>query len=365
MSTLAALTRHHLEVIAAEPRPAGSAAEAAARRHCAEVLASLDFTVREEPFEYSALPGRFGTPAAGLASILVLAAVGHLGFHRAPGAALVLLSTAGLVLATLARWGARRGVLAVPWHRATGVNLVATRGRNEPRVWLVAHLDSKSQPIPILVRALGVTGSIALWAIAAALLVAQLAGAHVALFWPWVSVAGVIAGAPVAASIVQARSRGALDNASGTATVLVAAGLLPREYQLGVLVTSAEELGLAGARAWASARGAGTAINCDGIDDCGALRLTFTGARPAHLIDAMIDAARASGEPTVVRRLPPGVLVDGVALADAGWHVVTVSRGTVRTVACIHTPDDNLAAVEGHGVERAAHVVARAVMALA
>ncbi|HEX6964523.1 MAG TPA: M28 family peptidase [Gemmatimonadaceae bacterium] len=365
MSTCAGTTRRHLEVIAAEPRPAGSAAEAAARRHCVAELASLGFTVMEESFEYSAFPGRFGTPAAGAVSILVLATVGHLGFHGAPAAALALLVAAGLALAVLAQWGARRGVLSLPWARATGVNLVATRGNHAPRMWLVAHLDSKSQPIPILVRALGVTVSIALWVVAAALLVAQLTGAHVAALWPWISLAGVVAGAPVAASIVQSRSHGALDNASGTATVLVAAGMLPRECELGVLVTSAEELGLAGARAWARARSAGTAINCDGIDDCGGLRLTFTGARPGSLVDALVEAAAARGEPAVVRRLPPGVLVDGVALADAGWDVVTVSRGTVRTVACIHTPGDNLDAVQGHGVECAAAVIARAVAALA
>lgn len=365
MTTCAAATRRHLEVIAAEPRPAGSAAEAAARRHCVNELTSLGFDVTEEPFEYSALPGRFGTPAAGVVSILVLAAVGHLGFHGLPAAALALLIVAGGVLALFAQWSARRGVLVLPWARATGVNLVATRGSDAPHVWLVAHLDSKSQPIPILVRALGVMSSIALWAIAAALLVAQLAGAQVAALWPWISIAGVIAGAPVAASLVQSRSHGALDNASGTATVLVAAGMLPRECELGVLVTSAEELGLAGARAWVAARGAGTAINCDGIDDCGGLRLTFTGHRPAELVDALVEAADATGEPVVVRRLPPGVLVDGVALADAGWRVVTVSRGTARTVACIHTPSDNLDAVNGHGVERTAVVIARAMSALA
>ena len=56
---------------------------------------------------------------------------------------------------------------------------------------------------------------------------------------------------PVMASVVGARSAGALDNASGVATVLRAVELLARDVAVGVVLTSAEELGLAGARAWA------------------------------------------------------------------------------------------------------------------
>ena len=61
----------------------------------------------------------------------------------------------------------------------------------------------------------------------------------------------ILVALPVMASIVGARSVGALDNASGVAAVLRTAELLPRGAAIGVLLTSAEELGLAGARAWA------------------------------------------------------------------------------------------------------------------
>ncbi|HEX5437400.1 MAG TPA: M28 family peptidase [Gemmatimonadaceae bacterium] len=359
MTCVAAAARRHLEAIAAVPRAAGGPAEAAARSHCHDTLAALGFQVAEEPFEYSALPGRFGTPAAGVCSIIVLAAVGHLAFHGAPHAALVVLVMAGALMAAIAWWGARWGVLVLPWCRSSGVNLVAKRGT--PRLWLVAHLDSKSQPVPILIRVLGVTASILLWLVAAGVLLAQVAGAPVTWLWPWIAIGGVIAGAPVAASLVQARSPGALDNATGVATVLTAAGALPAGTEIGVLLTSAEELGLVGARAWAQRSKPEVAINCDGIDDSGALRFTFTGRRPTRLLEALTGAADREGERSVVRRLPPGLLVDAVALADAGWCAATVSRGTVRTVARIHTPDDDLARVDGSGSDAAAAVIARAV----
>ena len=44
----------------------------------------------------------------------------------------------------------------IPAERRRGVNLVAIRGPEAPTLWLMAHLDSKSQPVPILARAAGI-----------------------------------------------------------------------------------------------------------------------------------------------------------------------------------------------------------------
>src|SRR5829696_9686031 len=57
--------RSHLEILAHAPRSAGSADERTAREHCARALRALGYDVVIEPFEYSALPGRYGTPIAG------------------------------------------------------------------------------------------------------------------------------------------------------------------------------------------------------------------------------------------------------------------------------------------------------------
>jgi hypothetical protein len=261
-----------------------------------------------------------------------------------------------------AHWLTRRGVLALPWWRERATNLVATRGA--PAVWLVAHLDSKSQPIPIAIRALGVMSTIVMWVVAVAVAAAQVGGASVAWLWPWLTVLGVVAAAPVAASIVRARSPGALDDASGVATVLLVAEQIPRDYSLGVLLTSAEELGLAGARAWAERRAPAVAINVDGVDDVGELRFTHTGRRPDRLVRALLTAASEQGVRAGSGPLLPGVLLDGVALADRGWDVITVSRGTWRTVARVHSPRDDLSTLTGKGVADTAGVVLRAVEAL-
>ena len=52
--------------------------------------------------------------------------------------------------------------------------------------------------------------------------------------------------------------------------------------------------------------------------------------------------------------------MDGLAFSDAGWEVVTLSRGSVETLRRIHTRRDDLARLSGAGVAAAARVLARA-----
>jgi peptidase M28-like protein len=351
--------RDHLLAIARVPRPAGGPAESAARAHCARTLRDAGFDVAEEPFEYSAFPGRYATAVGGVVSTLLLTTAMLMESGGRPGVATGILTVGGVALGGAAVWLARAGVVSAPWMRRRGSNLTATRGAPRPDVWLVAHLDSKSQPIPMLVRAGAIALHGATWATALLLCVADWLGGSLAATWSPVSVAAVVTGLPIMASVVGDRSAGAVDNASGVTAVLLAAAALPRELSLGVLVTSAEELGLAGARAWVRTRTPATALNCDGIDDGGELLCMYSGHRPARLVAAFERAAGAEGAALSVRRLLPGLLVDGVAFADAGWEVLTLSRGTIGTLARIHTPRDNLEMLTGAGIERAVPVLAR------
>ncbi len=299
------------------------------------------------------------TPLLGAVAGALFAAVGHLGWRNEPALALTVLVGGAAILGGVAWWITRFGVLGLPWLRAQSSNLVASRGN--PSVWLVAHLDSKSQPIAIVVRALGVIGLIVTALAAAVAGAVHVAGADVRWAWPWITALGVLASLPVAASVVRSRSPGALDDASGVSTVLMVAQSLPQQLALGVVLTSAEELGLAGARAWVRGRGAAHAINVDGVDDEGALRLTWTRRRPTSLLELLTVRAGEAGVPASVGRLIPGVLLDGVALADAGWEVVTVSRGTLRTVARIHTPRDSLEQLRGEGIALTASIILAAI----
>jgi len=363
----AARAQRALELVrglAREPRAAGDESEARARAYCAEQLRGAGFEVSEEPFEYSAFPGRWGTPAGGIIALVLLTSAGAAGRTGEAALAVLMLTLGAAVLSAVARWLARTGVLAFPLQRHRAVNLVAKRrdGSNaEPRLWLLAHLDSKSQPVPILVRAAGITLLGMVWVAELSLALLQLAsgGGGMAGAWLALNAVAILAAIPVIATTVGARSPGALDNATGVATVLTAVAEA-RGSHVGVCLTSAEELGLAGARAWVrgvTRSGTTVAINCDSVDDGGTTTCMYSGSRPDALVEAVLAAGERTGSRIRAHRLLPGVLTDGVALADAAWDVVTLSKGGVRTLARIHTPLDRPDHVTGTGMDEVARVI--------
>jgi hypothetical protein len=355
----------HLTAIARAPRAAGSTEEAEARSYAADVLRAAGFDVTLEPFDYSALPGRYGTPVGGaIALVTVLAATWLATMYAAPRAAALAFA---LGLTILVVWAWRMlgvAVLDLPWLRASSANLVATRAGTSPNVWLVAHLDSKSQPIPSALRVAGIVLLASGIAVTVVALLVTLAGVPVRTLW-WVGAALATAGAlPVVASLVGNDSPGAVDNASGVAAVLGAAEMLTESAAVGILLPSAEELGLAGARAWARARGRarGIALNCDGVDDHGALTIMYSGMPPMDLIGSIRDAAEGRAR---ARRMPVGLLLDSVAFTDAGWRSVTLGHGTLATLRRVHTRGDSLAVLRGDAIPETARVLARAAEALA
>ena len=357
----------HMDRIAVGPRMAGSSSEQAARDYCRTVLEGAGFLTSEEPFEFSAFPGRHATTLGGLCSIVVLLAVACLGYAGRTVIALTVLLVVSLAMAALAAWVASHGVLDLGWHRSGSVNLTATRGT--PRLWLMAHIDTKSQPVSMAARVTGIVASVTVWmsaiALAAAGTIMQLPEDWRMIGWPVIGLAGVLAGLPVAASRVGDHSPGAFDNASGVATVLLVATTLPIAVPLGIAITSAEELGMAGARAWVLRREAGVAINCDGVGDAGALTAMTTSRGSKRLAAAFDRSATAAVVPHRVVRLVPGILVDAIALADAGWESITISHGSLRSLASIHTPGDTADRLTGAGVVKAAAVVGAMALELA
>ena len=133
----------------------------------------------------------------------------------------------------------------------------------------------------------------------------------------------------------------------------------------GVLLPSAEELGLAGARAFVRGRAVGVALNCDGVDDAGALVITYNGSAPTRLISALGAATAGSAAASRARRMPLGLLTDSTAFAAAGWEAVTVSYGSLVTLRRVHTSRDSLEQLRGSSIASVADLLARAVEALA
>ncbi len=351
-----------LRALAGSGRFTGTPALDRARAVCAARLVALGFHVRESRFRYSTLPARFGMPAIGVFSAAFLAVAASFEARRGFGVAAATAVGGLLLVAGLARWLTSSRAVMRSGRGAHGTNLEATRA--EPtRVWLVAHLDSKSQRYPLAWRAAGATLTVAAWL---ALLLSVAARAGGSPWWhPWfIWAPGAAGGALLMFASAGNASPGAVDNASGVATVLGAAALLAPDAGVGVLITDAEEVGLAGAHAWAAGRVPGIAVNCDTIDDRGSLMLLTSGRRPAALASAVERAAERTGTPCRVRALPLGVLTDGVALARAGWECATLGRATLGTLLRIHTPRDSVEHLEGSGVAPAAALLAAIVREL-
>jgi hypothetical protein len=346
-----------IDAIAAKPRFAGSAEESEARRFCAAELRKAGIVAAEKEFEFSEWPGRWGIPliAGGILFLVVIAAAA--AEDKGPSG-LVLLLVAFVFLLGNRVLHSRRDTATQRMRslRSKSINLESTRG-NEPRVWLVAHIDSKSQSIPMLVR---VASHATLLAVLAAEAVAafsmQWGFVHPA-HWGWMAAVGAIAAAPSLFCFVGNKSRGALDNATGVASVLLAARLISPEKPLGVLITSGEELDLAGARAWGKDAVGAPMINCDTVDDAGDWRCMY-GNRPHAICIAAERAAKKLGLPLRMGRVIPGIITDSLAFETAGLPSVTLSRGTLRTLARLHTRGDNPDHISGAGAATAARLLA-------
>jgi hypothetical protein len=271
------------------------------------------------------------------------------------GSVIAMVVGAALYIALVLASGdaKRRWISALPIQRSTAVNLEATRGN--PTVWLVAHIDSKSQTVPMLVR---IASSVALGAVMVAstivLLFSLRDSIDMSAAWPPLRIAAILAAVPSIFCWVRNDSHGAVDNASGVAAVLLASASASAARDLGVLITSGEELGLAGARVWAARAKPGIVVlNCDTIDDDGGWRLMYNGARLHQIAVAAERVSSSMGSKIALGRFIPGILADSMAFSDRGFPAVTLSRGTLSTLARIHTRRDTSNAFTCRGVAEA------------
>jgi len=234
-----------------------------------------------------------------------------------------------------------RALLGTP-KLISGINLIAQRGRSA--VWLVAHYDSKGQPVSMWAR---LVGSLAL---VIGLVWLPFAGGET-----WFVIPLAMGLSVLLLNRVTDKSAGAVDNATALVTVVMTLDQLPRDAPVGVIFPDAEEYGLVGARALRAERGElfteAAVINLDGIDDVGG-PVAFL-HRPGRIGAAVADALHAWRS----RWLP--VIVDGMALAQVSRECVTIMKGNAETMTIVHTPRDTVARVRLDGAASVAAGLAR------
>jgi len=354
------------------PRMTGTPDSSAVLNEVRNRFMRLGYEVTDVPFTFSTWPGRFGVSVAGAVyaiGALTSAIVLHLGHS---GVALTLLLLVILLCAGIAVL-VKPAIHSLPWGRVQAVNLVVRKHGSRPRYLLMAHHDSKSQPIPLSFRGPAIATAIISWIALAVLSVFNLLDP---VFYGSGMIAGVgafafLSGVLLVFCWVDNRSPGALDNASGVVTLLGVAEQQSENDDVAFVITDAEELGLAGARAIAPTLPPTFGlINVDGVDDEGNFYVVERfgwprkrGAAP-HLAAALLSAADRLGLPARRRDLPFGMLLDHIPVTQAGTPALTLMRGTFASLRRVHLPDDSPDRIRGHGVQQAVHLISGALQFL-
>jgi hypothetical protein len=342
----------------ARPRLTGSqgAQEVADIVH--EHLAKLGYTIQDFPFTFSTWPGRFAVSIAGALFLIGIITAATLMNMQHPGVALVVLLLVIVLAGGVAALSAPLTTM-LPFGRITGNNMLAARPGAVPRYIFMAHLDSKSQPVPLAFRGPAIILAILTWL--AFVIYALLA--LVESVWLRGDITAVLAVLAGAAGLMLIfcwtgnASPGALDNASGVATVLALAETERDRDDVAFLITDAEELGLVGARAIArKLNPVFGVINIDGIDDDGPVYILEKFGLPPrhiapHLVASILQAADTMNLPAQRRNVPFGLMLDHLPLARAHLPAVTVMRGSFASLRRVHRPVDDLNHMSGAGIE--------------
>lgn len=343
----------------AYPRFTGTPAEAATAHRLADQLKQFGYHVEWQPFQFSTAVNVVITGTITISLMLTALALGLSTVSPLPAALLATLALASPLMLRLIQPHAERGAVTPgsAWSRLgqrySASNLLArlpavSPADHTPQVLLMAHFDSKSQRLPIVLRTLCVVMSLACGALFAI-------GLWSAVWMPfapvWVIVVGgltLLCGVPLAFMDWANESPGAIDNASGVGVVLHLAELLARSpewrnrLRWTIMLTSAEELGLMGAAAFVRAHGFNVAdacvINFDGVGIAGTLHYAAENHRASRLVTLLQAVAHKQGLP--LRRFNwPGLLFDHLPFARAGVEAVTLlSVGS--GVETVHTRRD-------------------------
>ena len=241
-------------------------------------------------------------------------------------------------------------------------NIVATnsveQNGNTPHLLFVAHYDSKSQVLPIAVRAvaygIAIVGLITL-TVATVIKVLTLVRFPDYIVW---SIAGttIFCLLLLQINLTQNLSPGGFDNASGVGVMLEVARVVigrGEKKSITFLAAGAEEYGMCGAlrymqkHADAYNRNRTYVINLDGLGVGDAVNIvTRYGIPPVRTTSILTKVFRTSGESLGIqvseRYLPIGVGLDSIPIASRGFEAVTLTAGDVGSVALkIHSKQDS------------------------
>ena len=354
----------HVKAIAF-PRGVGSTGETAAREYIVRHFRDLGLHVVREPFHFTKFPAEVLPRLVCAIFTPLVFMVPWLGERFSIQMCLLCLGSLAVAMA-LTRWQQPLEKLYDVGKKWRSENVIATNDvpqtADAPTLIFVAHYDSKSQVLPIAVRAvaygIAIAGLISLTGFILVQLLFQFWPPN-AVLWGIASVSGFCL-LLLQFNFTQNRSPGGFDNASGIGVLLeLARAGMSQKSRCIFLATGAEEYGMCGALRYIQRRSCTMhpierlaknektfVINLDGLGVGNSVNvITRYGIPPTRTARKLAEAFRASGEAlgikTRERYFPIGVGFDSIPIASRGFEAVTLTSGDVGKVALkVHSKHD-------------------------
>lgn len=359
------------------PRLVDSTGESEVQDYIVEQFTALGLDVSWEPFSFTKFPAEVLPRIISGLFVPIVLSVPWIGDRFPIFVCLACLFSLFIAL-FFTQWQKRFEGLYDVGKRLRTENIIATNGRkrdgNTPVLLFVAHYDSKSQTLPIAVRA--VSYGIAIMGLVALTVVAVIkvgTGVWLPNYIVWF-VAGITVFCLLflQSNLTQNRSPGAFDNASGVGTMLEVARVvmaLEEEKPITFLATGAEEYGMCGALRYIQAhadeydRENTYVINLDGLGVGNGVNIvTRYGVPPVRTTRTLAALFRASGESLGIRvserYLPIGVGLDSIPIASRGFETVTLmARGVGGVALKVHSKQDQSELLNEESLQRVGELI--------
>jgi hypothetical protein len=382
------------------PRLVGTIEEKKVAQEIADQLTLFGFTVNFQPFQFSSSLGIFLTAEIITGQVLILTTILTYGVSQwLTLMQIVLLVFLIAIIGPINKKVQTSSIQfednehptlwsSICWrlgaHYKTK-NIIAalpniSDGPALPDLYLVAHYDSKSQRIPLVIR-------IALFVIViiGSLIFAglNLLGLVNEIFTPFSIVIGsvvVLAGIPLLFLGYGNDSPGAIDDASGVGLVLHLVEVIAKQptliekLRITVLITSAEELAVMGAQTYVKQNqfylrrqaeaGGLHVLNFDGIGVDGKLYLVGDerriGQSPENNLFSLVRQSCKELGFSIGRFSLPGAMLDHIPFAEDQYDAVSII-GLGKSTWSIHTPKDSPGKLHIRGFEQAGRLAIRVI----
>ncbi|MEW5806852.1 MAG: M28 family peptidase [Acidobacteriota bacterium] len=342
------------------PRRAGSPGEEAAFRYIMNFFRRYPFDIEVQNFAFSTLPPAL-VPRLIPLLVVILLLLSSTFLGGLPVLSTLIASSIIPIFIFSTRWSCIAEIISGYGGTEESRNIIARiPGKGSEReIVFMAHYDSKSQIVPIMLRIAGTIVFLLLSFVTAALVIlaasaAPFAGKKSILYT--LSIACLFA-LPGILNFSRNRSPGAIDNASGVALLLELARVISENHRKGMpaftfVATAVEEEGLIGSLHFIKKFGSRfdrrttSFINFDGAGAPGRIILMDRyGIPPVKtgktLSGRFMNIAGELGIDLHQGYLPPGAGVDTLPISYRGFEAITFSSGKLsRAILSIHTPGD-------------------------